>query len=123
MAWRVGSPALAAAASAASDSGRPAASQSCSRTMSSPLTSSVTPCSTWSRVLTSRNQTAPSGSRRNSAVAAFVSPAAERDPDRQVVQRHARLARQARRRRLLDELLVPALDRAVALADRHDRAR
>ena len=31
--------------------------------------------------------------------------------------------RQARRRRLLDELLVAALERAVALADRDDRAR
>ena len=77
MAWRVGSPALAAAASAASESGRPAASQSCSRTMSSPLTSSVIPCSTWRRVFTSRNQTAPPGSRRNSAVAALVRAAAD----------------------------------------------
>src|SRR5881397_315175 len=32
------------------------------------------------------------------------------------------LRAEARGRRLLDELLVPALDRAVALAERHDRA-
>ena len=76
MAWPSGSAARSAAARTASDSGRPAASRNCSRTMSSPVTSSVTPCSTWSRVLTSRNQVAPSGARRNSAVAAFRSPAA-----------------------------------------------
>ncbi len=60
----------------ASPSGSPAAMRSCSRTMSTPDTSSVTPCSTWSRVFTSRNQKSPSGSRRNSAVAALRSPAA-----------------------------------------------
>ena len=39
---------------AAAESGSPAASRNCSWTMSMPATSSVTPCSTWSRVLTSR---------------------------------------------------------------------
>ena len=37
-----------------------------------------------------------------------------------IVQATAFLEGQPRRRRLLDELLVPPLDRAVALADRHD---
>ena len=37
------------------DSGPPAAIQSCSATRSRSVTSSVTPCSTWSRALTSRN--------------------------------------------------------------------
>ena len=60
----------------------PAAIQNCSPTRSRPVTSSVTPCSTCSRAFTSRNQNAPSGSRRNSAVAAFVRPAARRRTDR-----------------------------------------
>ncbi len=77
IAWLVGDAARSAAASASPDRGRPAARRNCSRTMSSPLTSSVTPCSTCSRVFISRNHTAPSGARRNSAVAAFRSPAAD----------------------------------------------
>ena len=36
-----------------SDSGSPAAMRSCSRTMSSPVTSSLTGCSTWSRAFSS----------------------------------------------------------------------
>ena len=66
---------------------------------------------------------AVAASRRNSAVAAFWSPAA-------VATRTARSWRwrrsavdQARGRRLLDELLVASLERAVALADGDDRAR
>ena len=43
-------------------------------------------------------------------------------PDRQVVQRRAFFGRQSGRRRFLDQLLVPALDRAVSLAQRHDRS-
>jgi len=45
---------------------RPAASLNCSTTRSIPDTISVTGCSTWSRVFTSRNQNAPSRSHRNS---------------------------------------------------------
>ena len=86
------SAAIAAAARTASDSGSPAAIHSCSATRSRSVTSSVTPCSTWSRALTSRNQKRRSGSKRNSAVAALWSPAARRRPDR-----HRRAARLARR--------------------------
>ena len=120
MACLVGSPAPAAAPRAASDRGRPAASQSCSRTMSSPLTSSVTPCSTWRRVLTSRNQTAPSGLEQEFRGRRVGQACGRGDADRAVVQGQACLAGEPRRRRLLDELLVAALDRAVALADGHD---
>ena len=41
--------------------GRPSATRSCSRTRSSPVTSSVTGCSTWSRVFTSRKAKVPVG--------------------------------------------------------------
>ena len=110
------------AATTSSPSGAPPATRSCSRTRSTPATSSVTPCSTCSRVLTSRNQNAPSGSSRNSHVAALRSPAAT--PSRIAIAWRSRRwsVGQARRGRLLDELLVPALQRAVALAQRDDVA-
>ena len=44
------------------------------------------------------------------------------DPDRQVVQVASFVRRQPGRRRLLDELLVTALERAVPLADGDDAA-
>ena len=51
-------------------SGAPSAISSWSRTRSRPVISSVTGCSTWSRVFTSRNQNAPSGAMTNSTVPA-----------------------------------------------------
>src|SRR5699024_12207703 len=45
----------------------PAAMRSCSRTRSTPATSSVTGCSTWSRVLTSRNEMVPSRSEEHTS--------------------------------------------------------
>ena len=54
-----------------SRSGSPAATASCAATMSTPVTSSVTGCSTWMRVLTSRKDHAPvSASTTNSTVPA-----------------------------------------------------
>ena len=87
-----------------------------------PATSSVTPCSTWSRVLTSRKWKAPSASRRNSAVAAFRSPPAVATRTARSCRWRRSAGRQPGRRRLLDELLVASLERAVALPDRDDRA-
>ena len=75
IAWLAAVAARSPAAMTASLNGEPAAIRSCSRTMSTPATSSVTPCSTCSRVLTSRNQKLPSGSWRNSQVAALRRPA------------------------------------------------
>ena len=101
---------------------RPAARRNCSWTRSRPVTSSVIPCSTWRRVLTSRKWKAPSGERRNSHGGGVAQPGGRRDPDGLVVQ-VAPLGRgQARRRRLLDELLVAALERAVPLAEGDDAA-
>ena len=54
----------------ASGAGSPAATRSCHSTRSVPVTSSVTGCSTWSRVFISMNQNSPPGSRRNSTVPA-----------------------------------------------------
>ena len=53
----------------------PAAIRNCSRTRSTPDVSSVTGCSTWSRVLTSRKDTVPSAPTRYSTVPAPWYPA------------------------------------------------
>src|SRR5712691_5252338 len=45
-----------------------------------------------------------------------------RDPDRRVAETLAQRGVDGGRRRLLDELLVAALDRTVALAEPHDAA-
>ena len=99
-------------------SGSPAAIRSWSATRSRPVTSSVTGCSTWSRVFISRKKTvaavveqelARPGARRSRR------PARARAPRRSAGARIAGVDR--RRRRLLEDLLVAALDRAVALAE------
>ena len=81
MACRSGAAARSDAAMVSGDRGRLTAIHSCSRTMSTPATSSVTPCSTWRRVLTSRNQKRPSGSSRNSTVAALAEARHGHGPD------------------------------------------
>ena len=48
------------AATASKESGSPAATRSCSLTMSIPVTISVTGCSTWRRVFISRKKNSPS---------------------------------------------------------------
>ena len=54
-----------------SESGSPAATRSCSRTMSMPVTSSLTGCSTWRRAFSSMKWKVPSAPSRNSNVPAF----------------------------------------------------
>ena len=101
----------------------PAATWICSLTRSRPVTASVTGCSTWRRVLTSRKVSARScGWYRNSTVPTFRYPAAS---SRLTAPRRSAillLRVQCRRRRLLDQLLAAALDRAVAHADGPARA-
>ncbi len=46
-----------------------------------------------------------------------------RDPNREIMELASLSCREAGRRRLLDELLVAPLDRAVPLAEGHDRSR
>ena len=97
--------------------GSPCAIRICSRTRSSPVTSSVTVCSTWIRVFISMKK----------YVAVAVEQPLDR-PGRPVAGRARRVDRDLPdplaqpvvdrgRRRLLDELLMAALDRAVALAE------
>ena len=62
-------------AGVAASSRSPAATRNISRTRSTPVTSSVTGCSTWSRVLTSRNVAVPSSPSRTSTVPAPAYPA------------------------------------------------
>ena len=65
------------AAAAEGEIGWPAATRSCSRTRSTPVTSSVTGCSTWRRVLTSRKKKSRvASSTRNSTVPVDVYPMA-----------------------------------------------
>ncbi len=93
-----------------------------SRTRSMPVTSSVTGCSTWRRVLTSRKEIVPSVPTRNShGAGADVAGLLEDRLGRRVQLRVLRLG-QERRRGLLDELLVAALERAVTGGDDDDVA-
>ena len=87
-----------------------------------PVTSSVTGCSTCRRVLTSRNEIVPSLPDEELAGAgADVAGLAEDRLGRAVELGLLRLGEE-RRRRLLDELLVAALQRAVAGRDDDDVA-
>ena len=86
------------------------------------MTSSVTVCSTWMRVFISRKKYSPSRDeqaldRPRAAVADRT-----RGVDRDRADALPQLGVDRRRRRLLDELLVAALDRAVALAEVDDVA-
>ena len=86
-----------------------------------PVTTSVIVCSTWILVFISRKKYSPSGGepldRPRRAVAGRP-----RRVDRDRPDTRAKLLVDRRRRRLLDQLLVPPLDRAVALAEVDDVA-
>ncbi len=84
-----------------------------------PAVSSVTGCSTCSRVLTSRNEMVPSGADQVLDRAGPVVAGLAADRLGRLVDLAALLVGEERRGRLLDQLLVPALQRAVAGAD-HD---
>ena len=105
-----------------SDSGSPAATRICSRTRSTPVTSSVTVCSTWMRVFISRKKYSPSGARGGPRSSRPSGSRGARRVDGDLPDPLAQLGRDRRRGRLLDELLVAALDRAVALAEVDDVA-
>jgi hypothetical protein len=89
--------------------------------MSSPVTSSVTGCSTCSRGLTSRNQCSVARDQELHRAHAAVA-----QPLRQAhgVGQHllAQPWRQRRGGRFLDQLLVPPLQRALALEQVDDAA-
>ena len=96
--------------------------RSCSRTMSMPVTSSLTGCSTCSRPFSSMKWKAAVGAEQELEGAGVL--VADR-PARTLGRRlHllARLGVERRRRRLLDQLLVAPLDRALALAEREHAA-
>src|SRR5262249_28032691 len=103
--------------------------RNCCSTRSMPVTSSVTGCSTWSRVFISRNtKSFVAVSTRHSTVPALRYPTAAPAPDRRTGLdrggQHPRPERGAdsRRRGLLGDLLVAALDRAVAFPKRDHAA-
>ncbi len=89
-----------------------------------PVTCSVTGCSTWSRVFISRNEERPAV-----VVEQELHGAGSDVSDRCVPARRRTRARprvppgEVRGGRLLDHLLVTALERAVALAEHLDRRR
>ena len=101
----------------ANPSGSPAAIRSWSSTRSRPVTSSVTGCSTWSRVFISRKTGSPRSSTRNSHVPAPTYPTAPASVSAASPSRPRSAGIDGRRRRLLEHLLVPPLDRAIALAE------
>ena len=105
---------------------RPAASSSCSRTRSSPVTSSVTVCSTCRRGLASMKAKAasspPSASTRNSTVARLSRPAARASATRRLEDPLPHPHAEPGRRRDLDQLLALALDAALALPEVGDAA-
>ena len=89
--------------------------------MSTPVTASVTQCSTCTRVFISRKKYSPSWQQALDRARAAVVDGA-RGVDGDLADPLAQLLVDQRRRRLLDQLLVAALDRAVALAEVHDVA-
>ena len=96
--------------------------RSCSRTMSIPVTSSLTGCSTWSRAFSSmkyqRAVRAEEELERPGVQVADVTAGSRY----RLLHRRAYLLVERRRGRLLDQLLVAPLDRAFALAEREDAA-
>ena len=84
------------------------------------MTISVTVCSTWMRVFISRKNHSPSGESSPSIVPGAAIADGARRGDGDLADPCAQLVADRGRRRLLDELLVPALDRAVALAEEED---
>ena len=104
---------------------RPAATAICSRTRSMPVTISVMVCSTWMRVFISRKKNvAAAVEQALDGAGADVADGA-RGGDGHRAHARPQLGRDGGRRRLLEDLLVAALQRAVALAevDRPCRAR
>ena len=90
--------------------------------MSTPVMNSVTGCSTWTRVLTSRKKKFPLSSSRNSNVPALVYWTA-RAASTTVAPSLRRIFSVTRDRgAFLEQLLVAPLNRALALAEVHDGA-
>ena len=90
--------------------------------MSIPVVSSVTGCSTWRRQLTSMNDgVAVRAEQELERAGVDVAELPAGALDRRL-HRLARLGRERERRRLLDQLLVAPLDRALALAEREHAA-
>ena len=86
------------------------------------MTSSLTGCSTCSRVFTSRNEIGAVLADQELARAGADVAGLAQDRLGGRVERLDLLVGQERRGRLLDQLLVPALQRAVAGGDHHDVA-
>ena len=86
------------------------------------MTSSVTGCSTWRRVLTSRKEIVPSAPTRNSHGAGADVAGFLQDGLRRRVQLLVLVLGQERGGGLLDQLLVAALQRAVTGGDDDDVA-
>ena len=84
--------------------------------MSMPVTASVTQCSTCTRVFISRKKYSPSCEQALDRAGRVVADGLG-GVDGDLADLRAQLGVDQRRRRLLDQLLVAALDRAVALAE------
>ena len=98
-------------------SGSPAAIRIWVATRSMPVIISVTGCSTWIRQLISMKKKSPVLSTRNSSVPDVLVAGRHHGPHRALREVGPGRLREGRRGRLLEDLLVAALDRAVALAE------
>ena len=104
------------------DSRSPAAIRICSLTMSMPVMNSVTGCSTWRRVFTSRKKKLPLSSSRNSNVPALVYCTARAASTTVPPSLRRIFSVTATDGAFLEQLLMAALDRALALAEVDDGA-
>ncbi len=84
--------------------------------MSIPVTISVTGCSTWTRVFISRKKYSPSWSRPSIVPAPVYATAAAASVAIFPIRARSSVV-DGGRGGLLDQLLMPALDRAVPLAE------
>src|SRR5881392_1571731 len=111
----------AAGAGSSIASGSPAAARRLSATRSTPVTASVTVCSTWRRGFIEEVER-PVRTHQELHRAQVLIAQRPRAGERGLRQRGAEAGRERGRRRLLEELLVPPLHGAVALAERDQTA-
>ena len=90
--------------------------------MSSPVTISVTGCSTWTRVFTSMKKKLPLRVHQELERAGVGVLHRARGVGDDAAHPPADLVGHGDRGRLFEQLLMPALDRALALAEMHDVA-
>ena len=101
------------------ESSSPRATRNCSLARSMPVTISVMVCSTWRRVFISRKKKFAVWCQQELDGAGVLVVGGGRHLERRLAERLALLGGDHRRRGLLDQLLVAALQRAIPFAQEH----